>query len=287
MYKKKLFKCNIVSDKIFTDKSYCNTNHFYIASLNRNDNKTFLALMNLNHLAQNLNNFTEEKKLIKNNQIDQEKLINKIRKLFALSRSPNQAEAQAAVNKANDLLVKYNLSLNNIKKKNMAIKEISVKENTTKSTWRIELLISLAKHNLCETLFYIDKNYEYTVIGRQPNAIIVKEMFQYLEKAIMRISKEKMPINSNRNYREKFRQGMVHGIKDNLNRQTLINNKNSDSKALIYAAFENSRLEIQKFLQDRDIEDMSLKFGKANINALYKGFDAGKTVNLDKQITNN
>lgn len=43
------------------------------------------------------------------------KIIEKIRKLLALSKSSNQAEAAAALNKANELLLQYNLSMDQIK----------------------------------------------------------------------------------------------------------------------------------------------------------------------------
>jgi hypothetical protein len=40
--------------------------------------------------------------------MDDKSIIEKIRKLLALSKSPNRAEAAAALNKANELLIQYN-----------------------------------------------------------------------------------------------------------------------------------------------------------------------------------
>lgn len=44
------------------------------------------------------------------NKEEREKLLDKVRKLFALATSPNEAEALAAATKARELMAKYNLS---------------------------------------------------------------------------------------------------------------------------------------------------------------------------------
>lgn len=44
------------------------------------------------------------------NKEEREKLLDKVRKLFALATSPNEAEAMAAATKARELMAKYNLS---------------------------------------------------------------------------------------------------------------------------------------------------------------------------------
>lgn len=45
------------------------------------------------------------------NKEERDKLLDKIKKLFALATSPNEAEAMAAASKARELMAKYNLSM--------------------------------------------------------------------------------------------------------------------------------------------------------------------------------
>jgi len=103
---------------------------------------------------------------------DKQKIIEKVKKLFRLGTSPNQEEAQAAIAKANELLVKYNLKMQEAKEE--------VSENIRKDLfpdgktpeWKVTLCNMMAKHYmvwLVANKKYGSSHKSYFIVGSAVN----------------------------------------------------------------------------------------------------------------------
>jgi len=82
--------------------------------------------------------------------LDLEKVADKIKKLFALSQSPNEAEAMAAFSKAQELLTRHNLSMSDLADSQPEeVEEQIIDESKRPSSWKGALLGAVAKANYC------------------------------------------------------------------------------------------------------------------------------------------
>jgi hypothetical protein len=76
-------------------------------------------------------------------------IINKIKKLLALSHSPNENEAMVAAQKANELLIKHNLSLGDICGKDVIFSKEIIYTYKRACSWKNQLIAGVAYLNFC------------------------------------------------------------------------------------------------------------------------------------------
>lgn len=152
-------------------------------------------------------------------------IVNKIKRLLALSSSDNTHEAESAMLKAQELLAKYNLQLSEIE----AYKEQNVKEDITeitftKAKWKGRLAKVIASNFKCEMYYKTYRSHKVTFLGLEEDVAICKIMTEY---AIDCIKKESGKIA--RAYREKgrsakgvendFALGFIEGLRSKFEEQ--------------------------------------------------------------------
>lgn len=142
----------------------------------------------------------------------EEKVVDKIRKLLALSTSPNEAEAAAAFEKAHALLRMYNLSMADIHD----APESAVTETTiagkSEQKWRSRLLHLVATNNYCAMAVMKGiGNFSYQIFGREANVASTLIMYDYLSKTVRRISERAREIVPNFSYVD-FRFAMIERL---------------------------------------------------------------------------
>ncbi|TAL31548.1 MAG: DUF2786 domain-containing protein [Spirochaetes bacterium] len=210
-------------------------------------------------------------------------IIEKIRKLLALSKSPNRAEAAAALNKANELLLQYNLSIEQIKDHDsdpVRLGRMFVSGASKK--WRRLLITKLAEVNLC--LAILDHGGAYfIVVGRKVNTISVITMWDYLEGAVKRIHSRECPRQAKSHYRESFKLGISTGIAEKLEEQYR-ENTDPRSKALVVSLYHNEKKRIDDFLSDAGLKLELSQIEIERQEAYRKGLVHGRRVNLNMQI---
>jgi len=224
-----------------------------------------------------------------NNEL--EIIIKKIKKLLALSQSPNKSEATLASLKANELLIKYNLKHDDVKEDESKIMSINVSSGKREKPWRIILINAVADVNFCKFLLVgtLD-GYRFDLIGKHHNVIIAKSIYEYLEKTITRLSLKKIRKNAKLKYRESFKYGMATeiGMRLMIQKKDQMNQNNDDSeKALIVSAYHNAQRDIDKFLSNFNIKNGAANQKNLKKDAFNSGIEAGKNVGLDKQVTSN
>lgn len=138
-------------------------------------------------------------------ETSKDKIIEKIRKLLALSQSPNENEAMAATEKAQALLAEYNISMDQVQGKAATPGDDFVidSEITTESRpWPRAMLSALAalhfgKHffshvytpNLKRANGY-ERTDKHSFVGAPHNVEIIKMLAKYLLDTVERLAKD-------------------------------------------------------------------------------------------------
>lgn len=212
---------------------------------------------------------------------EREKVFSKIRKLLSLSNSPVQAEAEEAARKAHALLLKYNLSMQDVSGEVPEVKEEVYSDGYRRKKWRNALLTAIADVNFCAmvTHCYEDGYYRYMLVGKEHNIQAAKWMGEYLVGVVERISRREIPKNAKAKYREDFRYGMAMGIARNLRDLKQQDAVAPESRALVVT---EGKL-VEEHLKKSGVEHKSLT-GPSKSNAFLRGLVEGLKVPLDTQI---
>lgn len=207
-----------------------------------------------------------------------EAIIEKVKKLFALSSSPNEAEALLAIEKANYLLKEYNLSISDIKEDNrFSLIEETYSSCQKERTWRKVLINIVCKANLCTLVQYNSyKQTEFRIVGKKHNIIVAREMIQYLESSIERISKE-----ISGTYRNSFKLGIVSRLAERL--KEVEKKDEPECKALVLQELSS----IEQYLSEQNFTNQVEKYRPSSSSAYYQGLEAGAKISLCSQVSSN
>src|SRR6056297_3342508 len=122
---------------------------------------------------------------------DETMIIDKIKKLLALSKSPNEKEAASALQKAKALLAKYGIDFSEINKANINILEKVFIKNKEISNWQYKLIECITYSTFTEAIIEVnDKEQEIKIIGRKVNVITAMNLYEYLDTTVFQISKK-------------------------------------------------------------------------------------------------
>lgn len=117
-------------------------------------------------------------------------IIDRIKKLLALSNSPNEHEAAQAASKAQELLMEHNIDLDSIRETRtqaeIAIDTEALEMTLKRVFWKGQLANAIAKNNFCK--FWWNKG-EMQLTGKSHNIAIAKSIYQYLIKTIDRLAR--------------------------------------------------------------------------------------------------
>lgn len=228
---------------------------------------------------------------------DKDKITELIQKCLRLSESPNEAEAEVALTKAQELLEKYNLTMEQVKLADdgtPAPELINQNIQLGNSTWRRYLLNYIANNNFCH-IIKSDKGIVH-LLGRAPNVAAVLEMANWIMPQLDRMSIDeaskirsihldpvtgafrKVSSVSKRNFRDDFLWGAIHRINERLKegRQERVS-INPNTKALVISL----EAELKAFITS---EFPRLVKGKAavryNTEAYSTGYSAADNVSI-------
>jgi hypothetical protein len=223
-------------------------------------------------------------------------IIQKIQKLLALSQSPNQAEAESALEKAHAILEKYNLSMGDIRDSVMGeITEETVSTANRMESWREILMYELAWTAHCRMFRNRSYNHERgrmeyrrMIVGREANIATFQWMYEYLSHTITR----KVQNIQGRRAKNSYRLGMVAAFQTKL--RQIRENEREKARGAQKAATGDQKHELMVIENEIDLflkrHYPNLKTQKAQINsqidqgALNEGLDAGRRVSLSTQV---
>lgn len=202
---------------------------------------------------------------------DVEGIKQKIKKLLALSKSPNENEAMAALEKAQKLMDEYHLSAGE------CLYEMhSVKATKRLSKWRAILAQTVAPLYYCVTFRNVG-NGEIVFYGDKFDAFMAGEMYKYLAKTIERMSKLNVRKNASLKYRDNYRLGIAYRINNRI--------EEMGQDASWIAERDVRLLTVKKTLEKEiTLSTENMKIGVKN-NAFQQGMKAGNGVSLQRQTT--
>ena len=128
---------------------------------------------------------------------EKEKVISKVRKILALTTNNYGGEAEAAMLKAQKLLMEHNLSMQDVTDANEKpeIVELELEYNST--PWWYKYLIGIIADNFrCEAMercFHMSRRKAFLLIGREDDAAVAREIFKY---AVVLIKHNRKPFRA-------------------------------------------------------------------------------------------
>ena len=146
------------------------------------------------------------------NETKSRKILETLQKMKALyedaKRINNEGEAEAAAAMINKLLIKYNLTMEDIgehKEESEIVKDTIRGDNyAMRGWWEAELTNVLCRYNLCQSLTYGRHYDRIIIVGKKENVEIVKWMKETLADRYVSISKIRY-----KQYKEKVYSGEI------------------------------------------------------------------------------
>lgn len=216
---------------------------------------------------------------------DNDIIIEKVRKLLALSGSPNQAEATRAAEKAREMITKYNLSADDLGPEEEVCRYGVSAHRIKPAPWKLILAEAVSEFYFCRFLLVeCPDGFIFQIIGRRHHAMIAASMLEYIEKAVIRISREKIRKNAKLKFRNSFKYGMACEIRARLLEMKREKERlgPADEKSLIVREDER----VEEFLNSIGAQSFSIKKPLSK-NAFNQGVDAGSSVQLGEQLGHN
>lgn len=216
---------------------------------------------------------------------DKEKIVDKIRKLLALSESSNEHEAMLAMENANKLLMKYNLEMSDISEIDLnEIVENDILSGKKIMSYKTSLLTAVMRLNNCEIILHNRIRGEKTVkaLGKNHNIQVSISMYEWLTVTMDKLSKKERGLNLN-----SFKVGFAHAISNKVNEIIKERNKqqNDFDKACTALVIQEKALVIQfmkkQYPNLRTVPTTSSIRDQASYMA---GRTAGQAISLNGQI---
>jgi hypothetical protein len=211
------------------------------------------------------------------------KVIRRIRKLIALSESPNEAEAASALAKAKILLAKHNVSLTEINDRETDVKELHLPVENNLHPWEEKLLACITKPTFTSAIkLYVDGILYIKLIGKEANAISAKVLYEYLHEAV--VTRAKM-FSAAIDDLESFRIGMVDSIRKKLEEEISRTPRRVGTKELMLNVEKESAECISKYLREAYGEtESSENWYGVDPNSYGLGKAIGKKISVSEQI---
>lgn len=234
-----------------------------------------------------------------------QKVIDKILKLLELAKSPNEAEAIAAANKAQQLMLAHDLGVQDIAatqaEDTSGAVRIKLPRQGKLLRWEMKLINAVSKVNMCQMTWQSHQGFcQYSIWGKPHRVEIVKSIFDYLKGSVKAVASQavrdaKTKTNGNyyevgatswRKYGNDFRLGMALRIADRLlerfSQQQRQGIPDANVSAIVVVdAFKKAMNEIDEILGNVTTQSMTtLRVS----DGFSKGKSAGDEVCLDDQI---
>ena len=119
-----------------------------------------------------------------------DRIVERIKKLLALSSSQNPHEAALAAAKAQELLFRHNLSMSMVEAALEAGNSAYVSDRFDSGGWmhwRRRLLAAVARNNFCRGVSYQGTR-DVGIVGEPHNVTVVKHLYAFLVREVMRLA---------------------------------------------------------------------------------------------------
>jgi hypothetical protein len=213
-------------------------------------------------------------------------VLEKIKKLLALSTSSNPHEASLATAKAQELLAQYNIELSQIQTSEPASPYEQTALSTGSRVWRRQLLGVIARHNFCDTV-YDSEEKQTMLIGERHNSEVVQYLYTYLVRLLESMATEAYRQSTSHlpaiTWKDSFYAGALRSINQRLReQQSQFAATSSECRSLVVVKSEELQEVVHRF-------HPNLRTGRAKAvvrcDGYYNGIKAGRTVALNQALT--
>ncbi len=199
----------------------------------------------------------------------------RIKKLLALSKSPNENEASLAMKMANDLIAQYKFNESDFSNYTSKV----IKSTKRFVEWRA--ILANAVEELYATYHYKDVNTgSFVFYGEELDVFMSTEMFSYLTKTVNRMAKNNIRKNAKYNFRQSYRSGVASRLYDRIAELGLeCSWRNPEQLA-------QQKNDISLWVHNqKELVNNESKKTKANMKAWMKGEIDAEGISLHRQMT--
>jgi len=238
---------------------------------------------------------------------DKSKIIDKIQKLLALSKSPNEHEAALAADKAQELLATYNIDVSEVEAEEAKTSVIKDAVKTKRKAWQRVVRAAAAKMYFCE-YYYSTYDVEapqrkrgfatydlHFYVGEPHSIAVAKMMSEYLIATVWRLARDgsrAYPKRERRRYRNSFVIACTYRLRARIlerireSSQTGVTTHEGRNLPALASLYDQTRHRNQAFIEKHVGK---LGAGRGRMSGSHDagkldGHEAGGTISLDKQI---
>lgn len=215
-----------------------------------------------------------------------ESILRKVKKLLALSKSPNEYEAALAAARAHELLLKYNLTLEEAghAEEDVVFRISAGCSYKRPPAWLVELFVVVCQNFYCSP--QRGGSGELLILGGKTDVEVAKFTFGYLSEEVKRLikifSKRYLP---SRKYINDYALGACFSIKRTLDEMSRMNEARAEATGSAIVPLLSAKKDaINKYLEnDPDYDPNPKKRTGADISskaAFRAGFEDGKAVKV-------
>lgn len=227
--------------------------------------------------------------------MEQSKIIQKIKRLLALSKSSNQHEAQSALEKAHLIMLDHNLQMSDLETDNESY-VIDTSYYAPQEDWIRALSFNVANLYFCLGIFTpMDGVDNHIFIGEIQNVSVAVLMFDYLIKDISRRAHEEamsQPINKRESFAYSFKVACVATLIKRIEKIILEVgtgeykvDKGTTLPAL--SIYTDNHDKLMKYVDEKfpgSITKKDAHLETSSTDGDIKGKEAGKEISLNTQI---
>lgn len=239
---------------------------------------------------------------------DISRVLDKIKKLVALSTSPNEHEAAFAAEKVQELLAEHNLSMSDVKDVDDPTAGMTTDDELVSSSvpWRRSLASEVAHLYFCEYFYnhryistttrscgYIRKDI-HTFVGAPHNIVVAKLMFTYLTDTVERLALAgSKNLKTGRSaYITSFKAAasvrLCSRIRDRIAALSERETRTATGTTLPALAdlYEQTKAQLAAFIKNRvgTLRVLSTRITQSCVFGARDGDRAGQTIGLDSQV---
>lgn len=239
---------------------------------------------------------------------DRNRIIEKIRKLVALSDSPNENEAMAAMEKAQALLAQHDLQMSEVMRDSSVADEravIRVYVDKESRPWQRRVAWGVAELYFCKYYFKVEQELRgrsirtvdvHHFVGVQHNAEIAESMYVYIAKTIDRLARsESVKIYGRQigSYVNSFRNAAAERIRERIreriaeSRRGGIKTSTGTNLPALASLYDTAAVRNERALREAGIHLVTRRSKSRIDNELGSahGRAAGDRINLGDQIS--
>ncbi len=229
------------------------------------------------------------------------KIVERLKKLLALSASDNENEANLAMRKAEDLMRRHNLSVADVALNGSSadIESVEVSGLTkSKQKWELHLGICIAHTFNGRAISYRlgpGKGWRFTFVAGRTDLELIVDLYERLRQTIRRMSSAYVRANPNpyvspRTLHNSYRLGMLRTIKTRLE-QVRKNTMPNDESRNVYGMSGKELMVVKSNAVDRKVEELFSKLkistsriSTVNMTAYRRGQADGRNVSLHRSL---